>query len=267
MAGRGQLFSFGLLPRVLAAQFIAFVLIIIAGMTISTFMVPPVQPPTWVIAVVQGALASSVSRTFGLRGGWQIAQFLLPLLAWTGLAFQLPPWLFLVAFAVLFLVYSNTSREQVPLYLTNRTTWAALAELIAKETPTISEGRRPCFVDLGSGLGGTLAYLSQARPDWDFVGVENAPLPYLVCKLRLLGRANATVRFQSLWDVDLSAFAAVYAFLSPAPMPRLLELVEGTLKPGALFISNSFWAPDQPYDGEAEVNDGRQTRLFFKRIG
>jgi hypothetical protein len=46
-------------------------------------------------------------------------------------------------------------------------------------------------------------------------------------------------------------------------MPRLHTKAEREMRPGSIFISNSFWADDQPFDGIVEVNDSRSTRLFY----
>lgn len=258
--------DFGPLPRVLAAQLVAFLFILAIGLGCDALW-PGLRPPLWGFIVAQSLSAAVFSRAFGLTGWWMVAQLALPVLAWGSLFVNLPSWLYLVAFLLLFLVYSNVSTERVPLYLTNRTTWVALSHLLREETEVegAQNGRRRRFVDLGCGVGGTLAYLSCAHPDWDFVGVENAPGPYVLSRIRLWNSTNAKIEFKSLWDVDLSTFDVVYAFLSPAPMPRLLTQAARDLKPGAVLISNSFWAPDIPFEGQVQVNDGRQTALFFTR--
>ncbi len=175
-----------------------------------------------------------------------------------------PLWLYPAVFVLIFLFYANTLTERVPLYLTNRTTWAALAQVLDGVKP--SHDGRPAFVDLGCGLGGMLAYLARAKPDWDVVGVETAPGPYLIAKVRTALIPNATVRFQSLWNTDLAPFDVAYAFLSPAPMARLHAKAASQMRAGTLFVSNSFWGDDQPYDAIVEVSDGRKTRLFCKTI-
>lgn len=252
--------SLGVLPRVLAAQILAFVLIVGAGWAIAVFMAPPAHPPLWATVVAQGALAAAFSRTFGLTGKWLVAQFVLPAMAWSVLALEISAWVFLLAFVALFLVFSNVSREKVPLYLTNAATWATLSELLNQES---KPGQ---FVDLGSGLGGTLAYLARKHPDWTFTGVETAPVPYIISQLRLMTRPNAHIRFRNLWKVNLADFDVVYAFLSPAPMPRLLAKADSEMRANALFISNSFWTEGHSCDGQVEVNDSRKTCLFFKRL-
>jgi len=259
-----RLSSVGPLARVLAAQILAFSLISGAGW--AGWTVFGWKPPVEVVIAVQSLLAMALSYAFNLRRWWLGVQFALPMLAWAFLALPVPSWVYLAVFVVLLLVYSNASRERVPLYLSNRTTWAAISQMMSTQTIVKHRHDAPSFVELGCGLGGTIAYLSKAHPDWRFVGVENAPGPYLISRLRLIGRSNVRIEFKSLWDMELSGFDVAYAFLSPAPMPRLIAHANANMKAGALLISNSFWAPDLPYDGAAEVNDGRKTSLFFKRI-
>ena len=178
--------------------------------------------------------------------------------------FRPPTWLFPVLFFVIFLFYSNTLTERVPLYHSNRTTWAALSELMQAESE--STDKRLRFVDLGCGLGGAVAYLARENSDWDVVGVETAPGPYLISKVRVAFIHNAQVRFQSLWNVNLKDFDMAYAFLSPAPMERLCAKVKSEMMAKSVFISNSFWAQNEPFDQEITVNDSRESRLIFKRL-
>ena len=175
---------------------------------------------------------------------------------------DLPVWLFSAGFVLLALFYTNTVRERVPLYLTNRTTWAALAQMMDDVEP--SSDSRPKFVDLGCGVGGLVAYLARQHRDWDVVGVETAPGPYLIAKIRCAFITNATVRYQNLWHVNLSEYSMAYAFLSPAPMARLLDKAKAEMAPGSWFVSNSFWSSSHGYDKEVQVNDKRQSRLFVR---
>lgn len=205
------------------------------------------------------------NETRATTRAWLLAGLLAAaLLGGAALVFQPPAWVYPGLAVLLFLFYANTVLERVPLYLTNATTRAALAELIVLEH-RVGDGRRRAIVDLGCGLGGTVAYLARRFPDWDVWGVETAPGSFLAAWIRALGIPNAHVRFQSLWSVDLSAFDVAYAFLSPAPMPRLHAKIKAEMKPGALFVSNSFWADGEPYDGIADVADGRATKLFFSK--
>ena len=81
-----------------------------------------------------------------------------------------------------------------------------------------------------------------------------APLTWLVGLLLGVGRPNIRWRWDDLWQADLGNYDVVYAFLSPAPMPRLWEKVQAEMKPGSLFISNSFPVPGATPDQVIEVD-------------
>ena len=255
--------TFPMFPRVLGAQIAAFIVFAFLVWSISGKGVY-IQDWFWLFVGAQAVAAGGFSYWFGLKGKWILVQAALVPLAWGAMMFGIPAWIYLLGFALLALIYTNVSKERVPLYLTNPTTWAALSEHL--DTVEVEAGARPVFVDLGAGIGGVLRYLSKRHPDWDFVGLENAPLPYLLANVRLLDRKNATVRFQSLWNADLGDVTMAYAFLSPAPMDELLDKVEAEMKPGTQFLSNSFWSEERPFDQEIEVNDGRKTQIFIKHL-
>ncbi len=255
------------LPGLMAAQVLAalglgvwaWILNAAAPGWVPSALNAPGSSALWMLA--QGAVAAAISRAFGLGWGWMALQAALPVVAWTALSGGVASWVYLLAFALLAALYSNTLFERVPLYLTNRATWRALDALLDDEKQT---GR---FVDLGAGFGGPITFLAAHKPNWRFDGVESAPLVFVLAWLRLrLGGSVATIRFRRLWNEDLGTADVVYAFLSPAPMARLLEKAGAEMKPGSLFISNSFWADEMPYDATVEVDDERKTRLYLKRF-
>lgn len=209
------------------------------------------------LALLQGGIAATISYRQGVPPWWvPIHLVFLPLAVLVQRAEIAPGW-FLAGFALLFLVFWRTDKSRVPLYLSNRPTAAALAELLPG---------RPCRVlDIGCGDGGLLRRLARARPDCRFVGIEYAPLPWLLAKLRCLGLANATVRFGDFWDEPLAAYDLVYAFLSPAPMPRLWAKAGAEMARGALLVSNSFAVPGVEHEGLVRVADRRATRLHIYR--
>lgn len=157
-------------------------------------------------------------------------------LVWATQRLAIDPGWFLLAFVLLLLVYRGALSGQVPLYLSNRQTVAALAELLA--------ARGPCrFLDLGAGLGSTTVPLADALPESRFTGYENAPLTWLLGRLLCVGRPNIDWRWDDLWRADLGQHDVVYAFLSPAPMAALWDKVRQEMRPGSLFVSNSFPVP------------------------
>jgi hypothetical protein len=214
-------------------------------------------PPIGLLAA-QGGLAALLGVKLGLPRWWLPINLFLPPLVPPVLALDLPGWTFAAAFLVLVLVQWNSVGERVPLYLTNRRTRAALADLLP-------EGEGIGFLDLGSGLGGTVIDLARRRPDGRFHGIESAPIPYLVSRIRqaLAGAPNATLRWGDFWSEDFSRYDIVYCFLSPEPMDRLFAKACSEMRPGTLLVSNSFDVPDRKPDREIAVDDRRGTRLLL----
>lgn len=217
----------------------------------------PVAGP--LLLVAQGLVAALLGRLLGLSPFWIPIQILLPL----AVAFNavVPAWAYLAAFAVCALIYWNSASEQVPLYLTNRKTWRSLSGIVA------DHGAKS-FVDLGSGMGGVVTFLARTHPKLRVRGVETAPLVFLASKLRLnfQNLPNAEFVYRNIWDENLSAHDVVYCFLSPVPMPKMFAKAKAEMRPGTLFVSNSFAVPDQPPYAMVDVNDGRKTRLYIYRM-
>lgn len=209
----------------------------------------------WASLALQCAGAGLVTKLIGLPVWW----------VWIGTGFpaamalalhagDLPAWPFGVAFLLLYLVFSNTARERVPLYLSNRRTTEALLSLMRQRGATR-------FTDLGSGLGGVVRRLDGegriAR------GVESAPMVWLVSVLlsKLTGRGR--ILRQDIWTADISGEDMVYVFLSPEPMPALYRKAAREMKAGSLLVSNSFAVPDVEADEVWELPDRRRTKLYL----
>ncbi|WP_373085077.1 class I SAM-dependent methyltransferase [Sneathiella sp.] len=217
--------------------------------------------PLFWLMLAQGFLAAVVSALAGLSRGWVIGQALAPLLLLFALWLQLPAWVFPVIILLLVLSFWNVVGNRVPLYLTNQATSAALLALLARQP-------RRHFVDLGSGLGGTLRYLAVNVPETAFTGLETAPLPFALSWL--LGKVgagdNLSIRCRDIFRADLSGFDVVYCFLSPVPMARLYGKAKREMKPGSLFISNSFTVPGHKPDRIIKVKDRRKTKLLVWKM-
>jgi len=168
-------------------------------------------------------------------------------LVWFTHTLAIDPGWFLLAAILLLLVYRGALTGQVPLYLSNKQTVQALADLLAER----GDSR---FLDLGAGVGSTTVPLADNLPDSHFTGYENAPLTWLVGRLLSIGRPNVRWRWDDLWQADLGDYDVVYAFLSPAPMARLWEKVQAEMKPGSLFVSNSFPVPGATPDRVIDVD-------------
>jgi hypothetical protein len=202
-----------------------------------------------------GICAALVAWLWRLPPWWRLINLLfVPSLGLAQGAAIAPGW-YLAAFALLALTSLGAVRTRVPLYLSSPQAALALAQRLPPNA---------CFMDLGCGLGGPLARLARLRPDLRLCGVEAAPLNWLIARLRLGKRAS--IRLGTLWDVDLSRCNAAYAYLSPAPMPRLWDKVRAEMKPGSLFISNSFSIPGVPPAETVELHDRSHARLLIWRL-
>ena len=188
------------------------------------------------LLVAVGLAAAAIGRGLGLSAGWLPFAFGCPWALVALLRHQPPAWVWPVAFLGLMLVYGGGILTRVPLYHSNRAAWHALLALLPAGPVR--------FADLGAGLAGPLVFLAAQRPDATFRGIEASPLTCLLAWLRTLPvRGNCTIRWGSLWREDLGSYDVVYAFLSPAPMPELFAKATREMKPGSLFVSNTFTVP------------------------
>ncbi len=211
------------------------------------------------LAMLQGGVAAGVALWQGAPRWWLgIHLAFAPLLLVVHRLDIAPGW-FLAGFLLLLLTFWRTDRSRVPLFLSNRLT----TETLAAQLPA-----KPCrFLDVGCGDGGLLARLARARPDARFVGIEHAPLPWLIARLRTRKLANVSIRYGDFWRGSFADYDVVYAFLSPAPMARLWEKARAELGPQALLISNGFPVPGVTPSRILRVKDRRATRLFLYRPG
>ena len=205
-------------------------------------------------AALQGACAALASHKLGAPRWWLAIHLgFLPAALWLS-AWDIAPTWYLLAFALLASIYWRTDRSQVPLYLSNSKTAGALAALLPQRPLNIA--------DLGCGDGGLLRRLARLRPDCCYVGCEHAPLPWLWAKLSTLSHSNVRICYGDFWRRDLGEFDVVYAFLSPVPMARLMAKVGAEMRPGTLFVSNSFAVPGGVPGQVVVVDDRRRTQLY-----
>lgn len=228
---------------------------------LTTLMLHWAQVNLWqiplLLAMLQGSIAALLASWQGAPRWWLAIHLVFAPLIVLVHGLNIAPGWFLAAFTLLLLVFWRTDTSRVPLYLTNRNTATALLELL----PAM-----PCkVIDLGCGDGGLLRHLALARPDCHFDGIEHAPLTWLVARLRALGFANLSVRCGNFWGEPLGDYDVVYAFLSPAPMPRLWAKASVEMAPDTLLISNSFAIPDVAAAAVITVDDRRATRLYVYR--
>lgn len=209
----------------------------------------------WRVIAVQAVTAAGMARLLASDRWWipiHLA-FMPAIIAAQQLA--IAPYWYLVAFIALWLIFRNTFRTRVPLYLSN----VQAVEAIAAALPTDRPFR---FLDLGSGTGALLLPLARRFPNGTFVGIENAPLPLWLARHQARGQANLTYRAADFFAEPWAGYEYLYAFLSPAPMARVERKAQRELDAGAVFISNTFAFPNtEPF--RIEPLDEKAHRVLY----
>lgn len=246
------------LPPSIIALLLQLAALLLAAFTAQLFNTPltPI-----VFALICGVYAATLSRLVGLARWWLLIQFAFAPLLVVMLSLNIPPIIFLIAFIFMLVIYWSTFRTQVPLYLSSNKVWQTLEiKLPSQESFT--------FIDLGSGIGGVLTHLSQTNPNGHYHGVEAAPLPFIWSWLRInFGRhTRCSVHWGSFWKTDLSQYDIVFAYLSPVPMDALWHKVKQEMRPGSLFISNTFAVKDHPPQETITVDDLHHSTLYLWRM-
>ncbi|KRB84466.1 class I SAM-dependent methyltransferase [Noviherbaspirillum sp. Root189] len=218
--------------QALLLQILSFVVVVAGSVAIGRMTA--IQVNVISAAIMQGVLATALSRWRRMASWWLAIQFLFPVALVVLLAFHLPSWIFLSAFLLLLPLYWTTFRTQVPYYPSGLDTWRAVESLIPHKP-----GVR--VVDIGSGFGGLVMHLAQHRPDGIIEGVELAPLPWLasVLRARLRGSSACFIR-KDYGRLALSDYDVVFAYLSPAAMPSLWQKARAEMRQGTLLLSLEF---------------------------
>jgi hypothetical protein len=239
------------LVRALLAQ-------IAAGILVAVYLEIPGEQPVNPL-LLQAVLAALTGQALRLPYWWlPINAAFVPAALVLRDAGVAPMW-FLLAFAVLLIVFWNTYRTRVPLYLSSRHACARLAELIPQGAPVR-------LLDLGCGFGGVLSMLRSLRPAAYIVGLELAPLPSWLAKLRMRKDGASRVERRDFWDEDFSQYDIVYAFLSPEPMPKLWRKARMQMRPNTLFVSNTFVVPEVEPDLTLPFGANGARALYVWRI-
>ena len=253
-----QVVPWGRTPAVLAllVQLLSFALTLLTRVLLDALF--DVTMHVMMAAAFQGALAALMSRYAGQAGWWQWIQFVFPIGLVLMLGLHLPPPLFLGAFLILLLLYWSTFRTQVPFYPSRSSTWNTVAQLLPGDKPVH-------FVDIGSGLGGLPLYLALQGKKGTFTGIEIAPLPWMISRMRAwMAGSKARFRRGDYRDLDFGQYDVIFAYLSPAAMPALWEKACSEMREGALLLSYEFSVPDVQAEIAIQDDSGGPTLYGWK---
>jgi SAM-dependent methyltransferase len=207
------------------------------------------------VALLQGVIAAALCWWRGLATWWRLISFAFAPALYIGLSFELPSTPFLAAFLLMLLLYWSTFRTQVPYYPSGARIWQAVDGLLSREKPLR-------IIDIGSGLGGFSLDLARRRPDCEVHGIELAPLPWLVSRIRA-GVVGSRARFVrgDYERLNFADYDVVFAYLSPAAMEQLWDKASHEMGKGAMLMSLEFTIPGHPPDVTVAAQ-GRDPALY-----
>lgn len=223
-----------------------------AALLLMRFFPPPVS---FLVATgICGLLLSLIQRN---PWWWHFIHFSFMPAVLIASTLTIQPSLYFILFVVTGTVFIGTLISRVPLYLTGTSQLEALLSVL-NEQPIHS------FADLGAGIGSTLAPVAKRFPHVTCTGYEISPASTLFGFLRCLFLPNTHWHLGNLSNAVLSHVDVAYAYLSPAPMTELWEKVSHEMKPGSIFVSNSF--PVQGIEPEHVLLETSIHPLYLYRI-
>ncbi len=202
----------------------------------------------WLLFVVMGRVSAPLPVALALAAALGLALALpaatrwrrifvaagFPLsLAASGLGAAVPGWAWLLALALLALIYPLNTWRDAPMFPTPVGALQGLAALAP-----LPDGAR--LLDAGCGLGDGLRELQREYPRVQLSGIEWSWPLRIACAWRC---RFARVTRGDLWASDWSQQDLVYLFQRPESMPRALEKAGRELRPGAWLASLEFAAP------------------------
>jgi hypothetical protein len=189
------------------------------------------------IVLMQAIIASGLSMLVGMARWWRWIHFCFPLALWGMSMWQVPNELYMIGFLMTLSLYWTTFRSQVPFYPSRPNVWRKVSELVP-------EDKAIRMIDIGSGLGDLSMHLAKSKPNSQIEGIEIAPLPWFISKLRAIFKgSSATFKLGDYNQLSFADYDVVFAYLSPAAMPALWQKAQQEMQAGSMLISYEFDIP------------------------
>ncbi|QWD48447.1 class I SAM-dependent methyltransferase [Polynucleobacter paludilacus] len=214
--------------------------------------------PNGLLFLLQGLIAAGLAKLLKMQVWWPYILLIFPLAVWLGLIFRINPLFYLVGFVLFASLYWSVFLTQVPYYPSSESVCILVAEMLPPD-------QKQSVVEIGSGLGGFSLKLAHLRPQCTVLGMEIAPLPWLISYLRSKFQ-KSLVRFRlgNYKTLDFSDFDLIFAYLSPAAMPSLYEQCSMQMKPGAILVSHEFPIPDIEPTRTLQSETGNKTSFIYE---
>lgn len=250
--------SLAVFARFMVIELLAAVCVLMAAATWVEWLGRPAPVPVLVSIFSLAAVVLS-QRLAMPPWWWSIAALFGPAVV-LAIGLAVPAGLWLSGLLVLLVAFGAPFVSRVPLYLSGRAVASGLEALLPSRP-----GAR--IVDLGAGVGSLLAMAARLRPELRCVGVEWAPLPWLFGRLRWIATGRPIDwRYGDLWRQPLTDCDLVYAYLSPAAMPRLAVKAAREMPAGSRLVSYRFAIPGVPADQVLRLGPGRNECLHVWQI-
>lgn len=188
--------------------------------------------------VLQAVLASVCSILLRDEVWWRYIHFIFPISAYASHQLALPSLTYLFAFLFLLLLFTASFKNRVPYFPSKQFVWERVHVFLQSRHTTN-------LIDLGSGLGGLVLHLKQKNPALTVIGIELAPLPWLISLLRkVFTRSKAKFIIGDYEALNFGQYDAVFAYLSPAPMEHLYAKASREMRKNTLLLSHEFPVPN-----------------------
>jgi hypothetical protein len=214
------------------------------------------------LVLLQSMIATTLATCAGMAVWWRWIHFFFPIALWLMSIVQVPSSVYLLGFIFTLALYWTTFKTRVPFYPSRPAVWHALYQYMQQHS-----AHQPLrMIDIGSGLGDLSMYVAQKRPNDVVEGIEIAPLPWLISKVRSRIKAsNARFSIGNYEKLNFADYDIVFAYLSPAAMPNLWKKASQEMRKGSVLISLEFDIPEAlpPH----VIHTGKSTpKLFVWRM-
>ncbi len=139
----------------------------------------------------------------------------------------------------------------------------ALANLI--EDTNNDEGR---LVELGSGYGGFVLGLAKRLPEWDIIGVEQSPTPWILANMRSIGKQARNYRFflydPMIWP--LKNYDIVFIHHDEKVLRTWEQSLARRLQPDTLLITLNHRLPRIAPANAIKVSDNLTFYVYQKTV-